>query len=104
MIDFFKKPLLDFPVKTKTLFFLLIFLKTKRFTIFTGCFAQFSTRIYSDRILAASDLFLLFTQSVNFYTFYCLILKNTRCVKNVIRQNRNKWLLLSTFQYGLGKI
>ena len=40
-------------------------------------FAQFSTRIYGNRSLAASDLFYIFKQSVMFYTLHCHILKST---------------------------
>ena len=48
-------------------------------TILTGknCFVQFSTRIYLNRILAASDLFHIFTQSIKSYAFHCHILKTT---------------------------
>ena len=41
----------------------------------------------------------MFTQLINFYIFYCHII---RCLKNVIHQIcRNEWLLLSAFQQGL---
>ena len=40
------------------------------------CLTQFSTRIYWNRSLAASDLFHMFIQSIKFHTFNCNILKN----------------------------
>ena len=53
-------------------------------------------------LLTAPDLFPMFTQSVNFYILYCHMIKEYRCLKNVIRQlERNEWLLLSAFQQGL---
>ena len=65
-------------------------------------FTQFSTRIYRNTSLADHDLFPIFTQSINFYILYCHIIKEYRCLKNVIHQlERNKWLLLSAFQQGL---
>ena len=42
-----------------------------------NCFAQFNARIYGNRILTASHLFPMFAQSINFYTFFCQILKST---------------------------
>ena len=42
-----------------------------------ACFTQFSTRIYWNKRLAASDIFAMFTQSINFYTFHCHMLKIT---------------------------
>ena len=39
------------------------------------CFTLFSTRIYQNRSLAASDLFHMFIQPIKFYTFHCHILK-----------------------------
>ena len=51
---------------------------------------------------AAHDLFPMFTQSINFYIFYCHIIKEHRCLKNANHQfERNEWLLLSAFQQGL---
>ena len=41
------------------------------------CFTQFSKTIYWNRSLATSDLFPMFAQSINYYTFYCRILKKT---------------------------
>ena len=38
-------------------------------------FTQFSTRIYLNRSLTASDLFHVFTLSIKFYTFHCYIFK-----------------------------
>ena len=44
----------------------------------------------------------MFTQSIYFYVLYCHIIKEYRCLKNVIHQlERNEWLLLSAFQQGL---
>ena len=40
------------------------------------CFTHFSTRIYWNRSLAASDLFHMFTQPIKFYIFHCHILKS----------------------------
>ena len=34
--------------------------------------------------LAACDLFAMFTQSIYFYILYCHIIKEYRCLKNVI--------------------
>ena len=44
-------------------------------------------------LLAASNLFHMFTQSIKFYTFHY----HSRCFKNVIHQidSKNEWLLLS---------
>ena len=40
--------------------------------------------------------------SIYFYTLYCHIIKEYRCLENVIHQlERNEWLLLSPFQQGL---
>ena len=39
------------------------------------CFTLFSTIIYQNRSLAASDLFHMFIQPIKFYTFHCHILK-----------------------------
>ena len=42
----------------------------------------------------------MFTQSIN--QLYCHIIKEYRCLKNVIHQlERTEWLLLSAFQQGL---
>ena len=49
------------------------------------CFTQFSTIIYWNGSLAASDLFPVFTQSIKLYTFHCHILKSTDVSK--------KWLI-----------
>ena len=46
------------------------------------CFIQFSTRIYWNRSLAASDLFHMFTQSVKFSIFHT----EYRCLKKVIHE------------------
>ena len=63
---------------------------------------SFSTRIYWNTSLAAPDLFPSFTQSINFYILYYHVIKEYRCLKNVIHQLEiNKWLLLSAFQQGL---
>ena len=44
----------------------------------------------------------MFTQSINFYKFYFHIIKECRCLKNVIWQiDRNKWLFLLAFQQSL---
>ena len=43
---------------------------------YTLCFTQFTTRIYWNRSLAASDIFYMFTQSVKYYSFHCPILKS----------------------------
>ena len=43
-------------------------------------FYRFSTRVYWNLSLAASDLFPMFTQSINFYVFYCHINKEYRCL------------------------
>ena len=44
----------------------------------------------------------MFTKSINFYILYSRIIKEWRCLKNVIRQlERKEWLLLSAFQQGL---
>ena len=52
--------------------------------------------------LAAPDHFAMFTQSIIFYTLLCHIIKEYRCLKNVIYQlERNECLLLSAFQQGL---
>ena len=41
----------------------------------------------------------MFTQSINFYIEYCYIIKEYRCLKNVIYQlERNEWLVRSAFQ------
>ena len=40
-------------------------------------FTQFSTRIYWNRSLAASDFFHVFTLTIKFYTFHCQIFKTT---------------------------
>ena len=46
--------------------------------------------------MAAPDLFPMFTQLIS---LYCHIIKEDRCLKNVIHQlERNEWLLLSAFQ------
>ena len=38
----------------------------------------------------------------HFFSIYCHIIKEYRCLKNVIHQlERNEWLLLSAFQQGL---
>ena len=43
--------------------------------------------------------FPMFTQSINFYIEYCYIIKEYRCLKNVIYQlERNEWLVRSAFQ------
>ena len=43
----------------------------------------------------------MFTQAINFYRFFCDILKYS-CLENVIPQlDKNEWLLLSAFQHGL---
>ena len=66
--------------------------------ILTGknCFTQFSTIIYWNRSLAASDLFHMFTQSINFYAFHCQILKSIDvCKKWFIKYVENERLLLS---------
>ena len=39
-----------------------------------NCFSQFSTRIYWNRSLAASDVFPMFTQSITFYIFLHILL------------------------------
>ena len=61
-------------------------------TILTGKnlgFAEFSTKIYSNTGLAASDVFHMFTQ------LSLLIPLWYRCLKNVIHQidSKNEWLL-----------
>ena len=44
----------------------------------------------------------MFTQSINFYTFSCYMLKVYRCLKNKIHQiDRNERLLRSAFRQGL---
>ena len=65
--------------------------------ILTGETIFYST----SRGLAGSDLFPMFTQSINFYTFYCCILKSTDVIHQI---DRNEWLLLSAFQEGLRQI
>ena len=56
-------------------------------------------RIYWNTSLATPNLFSMFTQSINFYILYCHIIKEYRCLKNVIPQlKRNERLLLSAFQ------
>ena len=65
-------------------------------------FYRFSTRVYWNLSLAASDLFPMFTQSINFYVFYCHINKEYRCLLHVIHQiYKHEWLLLSAFQQDL---
>ena len=59
---------------------------------------NFSTRTYWNRSLAASDIFPMFMQSINFYTFYCHIVKSTDDFNQI---DKNNWLLLSTVQEGL---
>ena len=50
------------------------------------------------RSFTASDRFPMFTQSINFYIFYCHIIKEYRQMKNVTHQiDRNEWLLLQSF-------
>ena len=49
------------------------------------CLNKFSTRIYWNRILATSDLFQVFTQSINPYTFGCFF-------QQVLRQTLS-WFL-----------
>ena len=52
---------------------------------------------YKNGCLAVSDYFIMFTQSVKFYTFLCQLSKSNRCLKKVILQNvfrKNEWLLL----------
>ena len=44
-------------------------------------FTQFSARIYWNRSLAASELFLIFTQSIKLYAFHCHTLKSTNVWK-----------------------
>ena len=47
----------------------------------------------------------MFTQSITLYIFYSHIIKECRCLKNVIHQiYRNEWLLLSAFQQVYCKI
>ena len=41
------------------------------------CFTQFGTRMYANKNFTASDLFPMFTKSINFWIFYCNILKST---------------------------
>ena len=66
------------------------------------CLTQFSTKIYWNTSLASRDLFLMFKQSINFYILYCHIIKEYKCLKNVIYHlERNEKLLFSTFQQGL---
>ena len=59
---------------------------------------NFSTRTYWNRSLAASDIFPMFMQSINFYNFYCHIVKSTDDFNQI---DKNNWLLLSTVQEGL---
>ena len=57
------------------------------------CFTEFSTKIHWNTVLAASDVFHMFTQSIKFFLFHLWY----RCLKNVIHQidSENEWLLLS---------
>ena len=55
------------------------------------CYTQFSTRIYWNKSLAASELFHMFTQSVKTYTSYCCILKS-RGNTWFIKQTKNERL------------
>ena len=62
------------------------------------CFTQFTTGMAGWLLL----IFLMFTQSIKFYTFYYQYI----CLKNVIHQkdSKNRWLLLSasfTAKFGL---
>ena len=66
-------------------------------------FIQFS--IINDW-LADSDLFDMFTQSINFYNGLYYHVLRVRCLKNVIHQidSKNEWLLLPasfTAKFGL---
>ena len=46
------------------------------------CLTQFSAKIYFNRNLAASDVFQMFAQSIQFYICFCDILKITDIGKN----------------------
>ena len=74
-------------------------------TILTGktVFTQFIPRVYWNTTSAASNLFRMFTQSINFCTYISLSqIRENRCLKNLIYKiDRNQWLLLSTFTQGL---
>ena len=63
------------------------------------CFTQFSTRIYWNRSVVASDIFPMFTQSLDFYYILLWRIKDYRCLNNVIHQiDINECLVLSAFQ------
>ena len=82
-----------FGVYTLYLPFISMVLQRARYSQGNLCFTQFGTRINWRRSLTVSDLFTMFTESIN---CHC------RCLKNVIHQiDRNEWLLLSAFQHGL---
>ena len=55
-------------------------------------FYSFSTKIHWSRGLAASDLFFMFTQSINFYAFYCRI---SKMFEKCYSSNRQKWVVAS---------
>ena len=64
------------------------------------------TKIYQNRNLAASHLFYISIQSINFYTFHCLIFQRSDVWKIwFIKQTENERLFLSTrsslFSYAL---
>ena len=63
---------------------------TSRYSQGKLCFPQFSKRSHWNRNLAASGHFTMFTQSTNFYTFYCHMLKSYRCLKVCDSSDRQK--------------
>ena len=50
------------------------------------CLTQFSTKIYFNRNLAASDVFQMFAQSIQFYICFCYYVENNRYWKKLIHQ------------------
>ena len=52
--------------------------------------------------MPGSDLFSKFSQSINFYTFYCYTSYRLKMFEKCDSQvNRNEWLLLSVFEHDL---
>ena len=61
-------------------------------------------RLNQDECLVGSDLFHMFTRSIDFYYILLSLIKEYRCLKNVFHQiDRNEWLFLSAFQQSLWK-
>ena len=58
-----------------------------------NCFTQFSTIILSYRSWATSYLFPMFAQLISVHSIF--IYKECRCLKNVIHQLRQKWIVAS---------